>query len=146
MSDAREMARRQIELYNQGKIEEGMQGWADDAELVTPLTPPLKGREAITAYWRQQLESFPDSKVTVHRMVAEGDTVVTEYTYTGTNTGPLRLPTGETLPATNRRVTGPGLDIGTAENGKVKSLHQYFDTMSSMVQLGLMPAPAGATA
>ncbi len=146
MANAREISRRQIELFNQGKVDEGMVDWADDAELVSPLTPPLKGREAITGYWRQLLESFPDSKVTVHRTVAEGDTVVTEYTFTGTNTGPLRLPSGETIPATNKRVTGDALDIGTVENGKVKSLHQYFDQVSSLVQLGLMPAPAAAPA
>jgi predicted ester cyclase len=146
MADAKEFSRRQIDLFNQGQIDEGMKGWADDAELVTPMSGPLKGREAIAAYWRQMRETFPDAKVTVHRMVAEGDTVVTEYTFPGTNTGPLRLPTGETVPATNRVVTGPALDIGTIVNGKVISLHQYFDMVPGMVQLGLMPAPAGAPA
>ncbi len=146
MADAKEFVRRQIELFNQGKVDEAMKDWADDAELVTPLTAPLKGREAIAAYWRQMRETFPDAKVTVHRMVAEGDTVVTESTFAGTNTGPLRLPTGETVPATNKRLTGPALDIGTIANGKVISLHQYWDRVPGMVQLGLMPAPAGAPA
>ncbi len=146
MADAKEFVRRQIELFNQGKVDEAMKDWADDAELVTPLTAPLKGREAIAAYWRQMRETFPDAKVTIHRVVAEGDTVVTESTFTGTNTGPLRLPTGETLPATNKRLTGPALDIGTIVNGKVTSLRQYWDRVPGMVQLGLMPAPAGAPA
>ena len=146
MADAKELSRRQIELFNQGKVDEGMKEWADDAELVTPMSGPLKGREAIAGYWRQMRETFPDAKVTIHRMVAEGDTVVTEYTFTGTNTGPLRLPSGETVPATNKVVTGPALDIGTIVNGKVTSLHQYFDMVPGMVQLGLMPAPAGAPA
>src|ERR1700693_4954745 len=101
MADAKEIARKSIAFFNEGKIAEALDDWADDAELVTPLAPGLKGKEAIAEYWRQMRESFPDAKVTVHRMVVEGDTVVTEYTFTGTNTGPLRLPTGETLPATN---------------------------------------------
>jgi steroid delta-isomerase-like uncharacterized protein len=146
MADAKEFVRRQIELFNQSKVDEAMKDWADDAELVTPLTAPLKGREAIAAYWRQMRETFPDGKVTVHRMVAEGDTVVTESTFTGTNTGPLRLPTGEILPATNKHITGPALDIGTIVSGKVISLHQYWDRVPGMIQLGLMPAPAGAPA
>lgn len=146
MADAKEIARKSIALFNEGKIAEALDDWADDAELVTPLAPGLKGKEAIAEYWRQMRESFPDAKVTVHRMVVEGDTVVTEYTFTGTNTGPLRLPTGEILPATNKSTTGPALDIGTIENGKVKSLHQYWDTVPGMVQLGLMPAPARASA
>jgi predicted ester cyclase len=142
MTDAKEFVRRQIALFNEGKIAESMEDWADDAELVTPMAPPLKGRQAITEYWRQMKESFPDAKVTVHKMVTEGDTTVTEYTFTGTNTGPLQLPTGEKAPATGKLVTGLALDIGVVEDGKIKSLHQYFDTVPGMVQLGLMPTPA----
>lgn len=146
MADAKEIAQRQIALFNQGKLAEALDDWADDAELVTPLATGLKGKEAIAGYWRQMLESFPDAKVTIHRVIAEGDVAVTEYTFTGTNTGPLRMPTGETLPATNKRIDGPALDIGTIENGKVKSLHQYWDTVPGLVQLGLMPAPARTSA
>lgn len=32
------------------------------------------------------------------------------------------------------------------ENGKVKSLHQNWDTVPGLVQLGLMPAPARTSA
>jgi steroid delta-isomerase-like uncharacterized protein len=134
-------------MFNEHKLDEGMKDWADDAELVSPFAPQgLKGREAVAQYWRQMLESFPDVKVIVHRMVEEGDTTVTEYTFTGTNTGPLRMPTGETLPATNKRITGTAVDIGTEENGRVKSLHQYWDQVPGLVQLGLMPVPAEAPA
>jgi steroid delta-isomerase-like uncharacterized protein len=142
MADPKEFVRKQIALFNEGKIAEMMEDWADDAELATPMAPPLKGRQAIAAYWRQMKESFPDAKVTVHKMVAEGDTTVSEYTFTGTNKGPLQLPTGQKIPATGGLVTGLALDIGTVENGKIKSLHQYFDTVPGLVQLGLMPAPA----
>lgn len=146
MADAKEIARKSIALFNEGKIDEALADWADDGELVSPFAPRLKGKEAIGEYWRQMRESFPDAKVTVHRMVVEGNTVATEYTFTATNTGPLHLPTGETIPATNKSTTTSALDIGTIENGKVKSLHQYWDTVPGMVQLGLMPAPARASA
>jgi steroid delta-isomerase-like uncharacterized protein len=145
MADAKEFVRKQIALFNEGKIAEMVEDWANDAELVTPMAPPLKGRQAISEYWRQMRESFPDAKVTVHKMVSEGDTTVTEYTFTGTNKGPLQLPTGEKIPATGGVVTGLALDIGIVENGKIKSLHQYFDTVPGLVQLGLMPTPAKAS-
>lgn len=145
MADAKEFVRRQIALFNDGKIDEAIQDWAEDAELVTPWGPARKGRQAVAEYWRQMKESMPDAKVTIHKMIAEGDTVSTEYTFTGTNTGPLYMPTGEKLPATGKSITGLALDIGTIENGKVKSLHQYFDTVPGMVQLGLMPVPEAAS-
>lgn len=146
MSDTKDLVRQQIELFNKGKIDELVAEWADDAELITPMTPaPLKGRDAIVQYWKQLRESFPDAKVTIHRMVSDGGTTVTEYTFTGTNTGPLILASGEKLPSTGKRIEGRAVDIGTMKDGKVTSLHQYFDTMAAFAQLGLVPAPAQAS-
>jgi len=144
MEDLKERVRRAIDSYNAHKVD--AEDYAEDAEFVAPGRGPAKGKRAIADYWKQQLESFPDAKVTVDRIISEGDTVVVEYAFTGTNTGPLRLPSGEVLPATNRKVTGPGLDIVTFERGKITSHHQYFDQVPAFVQLGLMPAPAGAPA
>lgn len=144
MADTQQLVRQQIDLFNQGKIDELLEKWTEDAELVTPMAPPLKGREAVAQYWKQMKESFPDARVTIHRMVGEGDITATEYTFTATNTGPLYMPTGEKLPATGKRMEVAALDIGVMEDGKVKSLHQYFDTVPGLVQLGLMPAPSQA--
>ncbi|MDQ6692045.1 MAG: ester cyclase [Candidatus Dormibacteraeota bacterium] len=147
MAEAKEMARRDIELFNQGKLEEVVNGWAENVEFESPLSGPLKGRESVKAYWKQTRESFPDMKVQVRTMVGEGTRVAVEYTVTGTNTGSLKMPTGETIPATNKKVTLPGLDISEAgSDAKLKSLHQYFDAMGIMRQLGLVPAEASTRA
>jgi len=147
MADPKQQARQSIDAFNQGKIDDWMKTVADDAELVSPTAGTIKGREAIKGYFEQMRETFPDAKVTIHKMVAEGNTCVTEYTFAGTNRGPLRLPTGDTIPATNKAISGPALDIAVVdENGQLKSLHQYFDTASALQQLGLTPAPAAARA
>jgi predicted ester cyclase len=96
--------------------------------------------------WQRQFAGFPDGKVTVHAMVAEGNTLAAEYTFTGTNTGPLTLPTGQTLPATKKKVSLRGVYVVTLEGDKVKSDHSYWDLAEGLAQLGLMPTPATATA
>jgi steroid delta-isomerase-like uncharacterized protein len=147
MADSKQIARQAIEWFNQGKLDEWSKTIAEDAELFSPMAGTIKGRDAIKGYFAEMRETFPDAKVTIHKMVAEGNTCVTEYTFTGTNRGPMRLPTGETIPATNKTISGLALDIGVVDdNGQLKSLHQYFDTASGLQQLGLMPAPAAARA
>jgi len=147
MADSKQIARQAIEWFNQGKLDEWSKTIAEDAELFTPMAGTIKGRDAIKGYFAQMRETFPDGKVTVHKMVAEGNTVSIEYTFTGTHKGPMLTPTGETIPPTNRTLAGPALDIAVLDdNGMFTSLHQYFDTASGLQQLGLMPAPAAARA
>jgi len=147
MADSKQIARQAIEWFNQGKLDEWSKTVAEDAELFTPMAGTIKGRDAIKGYFAQMRETFPDANVTVHKMVAEGNTVSIEYTFTGTHKGPMLTPTGETIPPTNRTLTGPAMDIAVLDdNGMFTSLHQYFDTASGLQQLGLMPAPAAARA
>ncbi|HXN00661.1 MAG TPA: ester cyclase [Candidatus Dormibacteraeota bacterium] len=145
MADAKQMARQSIDAFNQGKLEEWGKTVAEDAELVTPMAGTIKGRDAIKGYFEQMRLTFPDAHVDVHKVIGEGNTVVTEYTFTGTHKGPMRTPTGEIIPPTNKTLSGPALDIGVMDDkGQLKSLHQYFDTARGLQQLGLMPAPAAA--
>jgi steroid delta-isomerase-like uncharacterized protein len=128
-------------------LDEWIKAVADDAELVSPLGGTIKGRDAIKGYFMRTREGFPDARVNVQRIIAEGNVVVVEYTFTGTNKGPTYLSTGETVPATNRTLSSPAVDIGTYDsNGMLKSLHQYFDVAGALQQVGLMPAPAAARA
>ena len=145
MADAKQMARQSIDAFNQGKVDDWMKTVADDAELVTPMAGTIKGREAIKGYFEEMRVTFPDAHIDIHNMVAEGDTVVVEYTFTGTHKGPMRTPTGDVIPPTNKTLSGPALDIGVMDDkGQLKSLRQYFDTARGLQQLGLMPAPAAA--
>lgn len=147
MADLKEKTRTAIDLFNQHRVDEWLKDFTDDAELVSPLAGRLKGRAAIKGWFAQNYEAYPDIKVTAHRIVNEGNVIVLEYTVTGTNSGPLRLPTGDVLPATNKKLTLPALDIATNDaDDRITSIHQYFDVAGALQQLGLMPAPAAARA
>ena len=65
-----------------------------------PASPPAEGPDAIRRTWAGVLGAFPDDSPTIERVLAEGDTVVVQFSSSSTNSGPIVLPTGETLPAT----------------------------------------------
>ena len=72
-------------------------------------------------------------------LFATEDHVVLEYTGRGTNTGPLHLPMGDVL-ATERQGELRICDVTQTRDGKIISYHTYYDTMTLLRQLGLVPA------
>jgi predicted ester cyclase len=119
--------------------------YAEDAELVWPGLGPTKGRNAIVGFYATLFGAFPDVHVTITRIIEQGDTVAVEYVSEGTHTGPLPMPAGELLP-TNCRMQIEASSIGTADgDGLIKTQREYFDQVEILAQLGLMPAPAGAS-
>jgi ketosteroid isomerase-like protein len=81
----------------------------------------------------------PDQTTTTGILVEQGDTVVTEFTWTGTNTGPMVLHDGTELQATGKRLEFKGMDIMQVRDGKAAVHHQYWDNMAFARQLGLIP-------
>lgn len=147
MSDPKQQARKAIDAFNSGRLDDWMTMVAPDVELITPMAGTIKGRDAFKGYFAQMRETFPDARVDIKTIVAEGNVGVTEYTFTGTHKGPMRTATGDTIPPTNKVLTGPAMDIAVLDDkGTLKSLRQYFDVANALQQLGLMPQPSAARA
>ena len=71
--------------------------------------------------------------------IESGDTAIDEGYFVGTNTAPLSLPTGESVPATGKAVRLRVCDIATVQNGVIINHRLYFDQMDLLGQLGLLP-------
>jgi steroid delta-isomerase-like uncharacterized protein len=67
-------------------------------------------------------------------MVAEGDTVVTYKTFTGTHWGEFMG-----IPATGKRVTVRVMDFIRIRDGKVAEHWNIVDVAGLLAQLGAMP-------
>jgi len=120
--------------------------YTQDCEFTWPGFPTMKGRQAVVAFYAQIFGAFPDVHVAITKIVEQGNDVAVEYESVATNAGPLPLPTGP-LPATNKRLVIKAVSIATVDaEGRITSQREYFDQVEILVQLGLMPAPAGATA
>ena len=140
-----EMSRSLTELYNNRHsdsewLEKSGAAFADDSTFINvPLGMTLPGAEGYKQFVKFFAEAFPDSTVEITNLFATEDQVVLEYTGRGNNTGPLRLPMGD-VPPTGRRGELRICDVSHIRNGKIVSYHSYYDTMTLLQQLGLVPA------
>jgi steroid delta-isomerase-like uncharacterized protein len=105
----------------------------------------IEGVAAIISSLQVWKQAFPDVKGTVNQAFAAGNTVVLEMTWKGTHSGPLQGPSGA-IPATGRQQTTRAGWVLTFDGDKIKDSRHYFDMLSMMQQLGVLPAPAPATA
>ncbi|MEU6879696.1 nuclear transport factor 2 family protein [Streptomyces sp. NPDC046712] len=113
--------------------------YAEDAVAYFPDVGEVRGREAIIEQWRAMTESIPEATYTPLNRYEIGDTAIDEGSFSGKNTGPILLPTGETLPPTGKEVSIQGIDLATVKDGRIVSYRLYFDQMQFLDQLGLLP-------
>jgi ketosteroid isomerase-like protein len=109
-----------------------------DVVTEAPGSGPMTGIEPFVAYGQGFHRAFPDGRLHGDRYVEEGDVIVVEGRFTGTNTGPLDSPTGR-LSATGRPLVLPFADLFRVADGKIAEHRLYFDTVAMLSQLGLMP-------
>lgn len=140
MGQARDvMDRLTAAAVEEHDIQSIVECYAEDAVVVTPDAGEVRGQEHITDYWRQFIEAFPDSRYEPLHKHESGNTAIDEGWFIGTNTAPIPIPSGETVPATGRQIRLRACDVVTVESGKIIAHHLYFDQMEFLGQLGLAP-------
>lgn len=132
-ADNKALARRYVEeIVNQNKPEV-----AD--EIIAPeyvyhgRGPEGKGPEVVKKFVDMYRIAFPDIKLTIEDLIAEGDRVAVRLNATGTNTGPL----GDT-PPTGKPVNVTSIFIIRVAEGQVVEEWEVVDELGMMEQLGLM--------
>ena len=98
----------------------------------------IEGVAAIIPSLQAWKQAFPDVKGTVNQAFADGNTVVLEVTWKGTQTGPLQGPSG-TIPATGKQQTTRSSWVLNFDGDKIKDSRHYFYMLSMMQQLGVIP-------
>ncbi|KPC73033.1 polyketide cyclase, partial [Thermoactinomyces vulgaris] len=73
---------------------------------------------------------------TIAKLETDGMAVDEGY-FIGTNTVDMKTPTGETIPATGKKVKLRSCDIATVKDGMITEHHVYFDESEFMRQIGL---------
>jgi steroid delta-isomerase-like uncharacterized protein len=129
-------ARRLYDLINAGEIDGFGDLLADDfvEHEETPGLAPTK--DGVKSFFRMQLAAFPDLKMEVQDVVADGRKVVARVRYTGTQKGEFMG-----MPATGKSVDVQLVDIFSfADDGRVGEHWGVIDLMAMMQQLGVVPA------
>ena len=142
MAQAREVSDRYTDLINAHDAHGIAALFAEDGVIVDP-GGEYRGRDAIAEYWEGFFQAFPEMHGQDDFQAESGDTAINEWSASGTNTGPLEGPEG-TIPATGKSVSLRGCDAVTVRDGLIQSQRVYFDQLSFMTQLGLIPEAAAA--
>ena len=143
MSANRDLLDRYVERYNAGDLDGVMDLYADDAVQKMP-DGTFEGRGAIRERLAQELTGFTDVHHTVRSFVEQGDSFCDEWTFAGTHARPFPLPDGTELPPTGKRIEIAGMELVQVRDGKVVLNTLYYDNVSALVQLGVVPVGAAA--
>ena len=146
MGEARRIMDKVTEAAFSGDPARFGECYAEDATAITPDAGELRGRDEIVKWMQQFMEAIPDSRWEELAKYEAGDVAIDEGYVAGTNTGPLQLPTGETLPATGKQVRIRACDVATVEEGRITTHRFYYDQMEFLGQLGLVPDESAVTA
>ncbi|MEV4460442.1 nuclear transport factor 2 family protein [Microbispora sp. NPDC049633] len=106
------------------------------AVFVTPAGV-MEGHEQIGWYFRQLFTAFPDMHNETTTRTVLGDTIVVEWTFSGTHIGVLLLPGGTEITGTGRRVVLPAAGAYTmGDDGVFASGRVYYDQLTFYRQTG----------
>ncbi|HEY7051073.1 MAG TPA: nuclear transport factor 2 family protein [Mycobacterium sp.] len=135
MSSAKDVILKHIEAFN--ARDRDAEPWAADGQLTSPVAR-LSGREDIIGFFGMFWEAFPDIRIELRQLLAEGSAAAAEGTLTGTHNGVLPTPKGD-VAATGRAVELRWAAIYAIDGDTIKAEHLFFDQMDFLGQLGLLP-------
>jgi predicted ester cyclase len=125
------------EIFNKGKLELIPEFYAPNLVFHAPSGQDVKGPEGIKQTVIMLRTAFPDMRMTINHLIAEGDMLVLRYTLSGTHKGPMMG-----IPPTGKQVTFSGNVISHIVGGKEVEAWEALDRLSLMQQLGISP-PGG---
>jgi steroid delta-isomerase-like uncharacterized protein len=110
--------------------------WTDRARGLTFRTP----QEFKNVFLEGWVEASRDIRITDPSYIDAGQTVVCTFTVVGTHNGPLGP-----FPATSKEFALPLCEMWHFDSsGRVVGGDLYYDQVSLLMQLGLMPQPAAS--
>jgi len=135
MSEANKNVVRRLfeEVWNKGNLQVTDELFTPNYAHHDASTPDLgRGPESEKKRAALYRTAFPDLRVTVEDIIAEGETVVARWSCRGTHNGDLNgiAPTG-------KQVLISGVIIARFTNGKMSEGFVNWDALSLMKQLGV---------
>jgi len=125
------------EVWSEGQLDVIDELFADDfVATIVGAPEQIRGPQGFREFVVMYRTAFPDLRITVDEQFAEGETVVTRWTATGTNEGELMG-----IPATGKQATTAGININRISDGKLVEGWGLFDQLGLLQQLGAVPVP-----
>jgi steroid delta-isomerase-like uncharacterized protein len=136
-----ERARRLIESVSRRDIETLREYWDDDTvDDFIALGQQIRGRDALTAFFKELFAAVPDMRMDIEDLIADGDKAVVRWRLSGAFTGaPFQgiRPTG-------RAIDLRGVDVMHFAGDKLRLNTVYYDGATFARQVGMLPAQGSA--
>jgi steroid delta-isomerase-like uncharacterized protein len=128
------VVRRAFELLSGRDVEGLRKILAPDFVDHSPYPGQGAGIDGLLEVVRMWFQAFPDFRHSIDDQIAEGERVMTRYTWSGTHRGEMAgiAPTG-------KRVEVGGIEVFRIRNGKVTDVWRVEDNLRLMQQLGIVP-------
>jgi steroid delta-isomerase-like uncharacterized protein len=123
------------EVWNDGRLATVDELLAEDA-VIHAATGDLRGPVGFKPFHAAYRNAFPDVRLRLDQVVAEGDLVAARWTAAGTHGGD-----GLGMAATGRRAEFQGMVFARIRDGRFVEGWDCFDQYGMLQQLGLLPAP-----
>ena len=123
------------EMINQGTLSVADEIVSSDFVNHDPANPSgFNGPEGLKQLVTKYRTGFPDIRLTIEDMFAEGDRVAVRWTWSGTHQGDL-----EGIAPTGKHTAGSGISIHRFSDGKIEEHWENWDALGLMKQLGVVP-------
>ena len=135
VADLKARTQQIFDTFNTHDAEATAALFAEDAVLEdSSVAHPAVGPQQIAALYARHYAAIPDAHVQVDRMVAEFDTVVVEWTSSGTHRGKLLG-----IPPTGKRINFKGVSLIRYRSGLAIADTRLWDLAGLLRQIGLLP-------
>lgn len=143
MADIRALIEEHYRCVNAGDFDGDADVFHPDVVTRHPGLPTMHGLAEFHAFVQAFRTGVPDLTLTLDRAYETADAIIAEGTFRGTNTGPLDGPSGQT-PPTGREFALDFCDVFEIRDGRVGAHRVYYDQLSFLGQLGVIPGPVTA--
>jgi steroid delta-isomerase-like uncharacterized protein len=137
--DPAQLVRDEIEDLSRGDLQAVLDYYTDDVFFHDVSTEPCHGKEEMRDFMAIFYRGFPDLRIEIRNVIAQGPIVAAEYDLLGTHTG-----TFLEHPPTGRAFRIPAVSIYEHDGRLFNRETVYYDSASLFGQLGL-PLPEVAS-
>jgi steroid delta-isomerase-like uncharacterized protein len=128
------VVRSVVETYNAGTLEEARAHYASGFVNHDPSDPEARDLDGLMKGWAAVQQGFPDGRIQIEDMIAQGDKVAKRWSFRGTHTADYMG-----IPATGKVLTTSAITIYRIEDGKVAECWWERDSLGWLQQLGVIP-------
>ena len=130
------------DIWNAGNVAAADEILSSTFTFYPPDAPEgLRGRATYKAYVELHRRAFPDLRLTVMDVLAEGNRFAVQWAAQGTHHGAF----GRVMP-TGAEVIVRGMDLIHIAGGRIVALHSFFDLLTVVHQLRAHPVRGSTSA